>query len=144
MSKEDMLSAVKKSKCLCLVDATHPFAVAVTSQIKLVCAELGVKYVRLLRNIDEQKDVADSLLFFDSVKSAAEYVKDKRGNVFVASGANFPVGLITNLPSIKPTITPATGPSNGTPASIKALEAAIMPITSGRKFGSIERTVATT
>lgn len=87
MSKEDMLSAVKKSKCLCLVDATHPFAVAVTSQIKLVCSELGVKYVRLLRNIDEQKDVADSLLFFDSVKSAAEYVKDKRGNVFVASGA---------------------------------------------------------
>ncbi|MCR5316762.1 MAG: precorrin-6A reductase [Treponema sp.] len=87
MSKEEMLAAVKKSKCLCLVDATHPFAQAVTSQIKLVCAELGVKYVRLLRDIDEQKDMADSLLFFDSVKSAAEYVKDRRGNVFVASGA---------------------------------------------------------
>ena len=86
MSKEQMLSAVKKSKCLCLVDATHPFAVAVTSQIKLVCAELGIKYVRLLRDIDEQKDMADSLLFFDSVKSAAEYVKDKKGNVFVTTG----------------------------------------------------------
>ncbi|MBP5436912.1 MAG: precorrin-6A reductase [Treponema sp.] len=86
MSKEEMLSAVKKSKCLCLVDATHPFALAVTSQIKLVCAELGIKYVRLLRDIDDQKDMADSLLFFDSVKSAAEYVKDKSGNVFVTTG----------------------------------------------------------
>ena len=86
MSKEEMLSAVKKSKCLCLVDATHPFALEVTAQIKLVCKELGIKYVRLLRDIDEQKDMTDSLLFFDSVKSAAEYAKDKKGNIFVTTG----------------------------------------------------------
>ncbi len=47
------------------------------------------------------------------------------------------------LPSLRPTLTPATGPSKGTPVSINAALMAIMAIESGRKFGSIESTVAT-
>ena len=39
---------------------------------------------------------------------------------------------------------PATGPSNGTPAFIKAEDAAIIATISGRKFGSIDSTVVTT
>lgn len=87
MTKEQMCLAVKKSKCACVVDATHPFALEVTSQIKVVCSELGIKYIRLLRDIDEQNDFGDSVFFFDSVKSASEYIKDKEGNVFVTTGS---------------------------------------------------------
>ena len=49
---------------------------------------------------------------------------------------------ISNLPSIRPTRRPATGPSNGAPASIKAVLVAIRAIISGRKVGSILKTVA--
>ena len=49
-----------------------------------------------------------------------------------------------NSPSTLPTRKPATGPSNGTPARLSAALAAIIAIMSGRKFGSIERTVETT
>ena len=49
-----------------------------------------------------------------------------------------------NSPFTRPIRRPATGPSNGTPAFRRAEEAAIIATTSGRKLGSIERTVVTT
>ena len=41
------------------------------------------------------------------------------------------VGFTTSLPSIWPILAAATGPSKGVPANIKAVDAAIIAITSG-------------
>ena len=86
MNKKQMCSAIKKSKCSCVIDATHPFAKEVTTQIKLVCDEIGIEYLRLKRDTDEEDKIRDAVLFFDSIKSAADYAKDKPGNIFVTTG----------------------------------------------------------
>ena len=46
--------------------------------------------------------------------------------------------------SVKPILSPAIGPSNGTPDIIRAAEAANIATASGRNAGSIDRTVVTT
>ena len=62
------------------------------------------------------------------------------GEVSLSSGDKNPL----NSPSICPIRIPATGPSNGKPAFIRALEAAIIATQSGLNDGSIESTVQTT
>ena len=54
------------------------------------------------------------------------------------------VGLMTNLPSTRPTLTPEMGPSHGISEIERATETPIIAVISGEQSGSTDITVATT
>ena len=72
-----------------VVDATHPYAVLVTENLKKACAAYGkAGYLRCLRpeSAGKTEEIAGQrLLYFDTMEQAAEWLKDKVGNVLVTT-----------------------------------------------------------
>jgi precorrin-6x reductase len=66
-----------------VVDATHPYAVEVTRNIKNAAAETGTPYLRLLR----EKSGLEDTFTIGSVKEAAEKLNEFSGNVLVTTGS---------------------------------------------------------
>ncbi len=69
-----------------VIDATHPYALEASSNIRKAAEKEGVTYLRLLRDrvsFDEEEVEA----VFDSVKDAACYLKDKEGKIFISTGS---------------------------------------------------------
>jgi len=82
---EKEMESLIRSFDLC-VDATHPYAVNVTENIRSAAAKAGVKYLRLMR---EDTSAGDEKYYrvFDSVREAAGFLKDCEGNIFVSTGS---------------------------------------------------------
>lgn len=66
------------------IDATHPYAVEATRNIRAAAEAAGVRYVRLLR---AQSAVPEGSLVFDSAAEAAGYLKNTAGGILLATGA---------------------------------------------------------
>ena len=86
-----------------VVDATHPYATAVTENIKAACKACGVEYLRLLRqggaeaagaagifgseNGGSENCGAADAVFADSVEDAVAWLADKTGRILAATGS---------------------------------------------------------
>lgn len=74
-----------------VIDATHPFAVLATENIKKACERQQVRYLRCLRE-DSSSDHDSQLTGIQvvevtSVAQAVEYLKTTDGNIFVSTGS---------------------------------------------------------
>ena len=67
-----------------VVDATHPYAVEVTKNIKTACEKAGKKYVRIVRKTSFEGPG----IVFDDQDDAAGYLKDKNGNIMLTTGSS--------------------------------------------------------
>ena len=67
-----------------VVDATHPYAVEVTKNIKEACQHAGKKYIRIVRKTSS----AGEGIVFNGQDEAAEYLKDKDGNIMLTTGSS--------------------------------------------------------
>lgn len=67
-----------------VIDATHPFATAVSKNISGACAETGTEYLRLNRG-DSSAD-GDAVIV-DSIEAAARFLVDHPGNALLATGS---------------------------------------------------------
>ncbi|SHI00010.1 precorrin-6A/cobalt-precorrin-6A reductase [Sporobacter termitidis DSM 10068] len=66
-----------------VVDATHPYAVEATKNIRAAAFESGVSYFRLLRD----KSVPKSAVIAATVQDAAEKLNGTSGNVLLTTGS---------------------------------------------------------
>lgn len=66
------------------VDATHPYAVDATKNIRAACAAAGVEYHRLLR---EESPLPAGSMVFATAAHAAAFLAGCSGNVLLATGA---------------------------------------------------------
>ncbi len=82
LTPEEM-TALLQGAALC-VDATHPYAVDATKNIRAACNAAGVEYHRLLRA--ESPLPAGSMVFASAVH-AAGFLARTQGNVLLATGA---------------------------------------------------------
>ena len=80
-----MAGLIKKEKVKVVADATHPYATAVSANIKKACADTGTEYIRLLR--PEGLRNAGNVTVVKDTAAAAEYLKGTEGNVLVATGS---------------------------------------------------------
>lgn len=72
---------------LCL-DATHPYATAVTENIVCACEERRLPYFRVLREQEaEPHGSEEAFLYVDSVEEAAEYLKTTEGKILLTTGS---------------------------------------------------------
>ena len=79
----DEMAALVQGADLC-VDATHPYAVDATKNIRAACTVAGVEYHRLLR---AESPLPAGSMVFATAAHAAEFLAGCSGNVLLATGA---------------------------------------------------------
>lgn len=88
MDEADISRFLISHKIDLAVDATHPFARAVTENIQNACRTGGAEYIRCLREQQDMKDAeTGNVIFKKSVAEAVEYLKEKEGRVLIATGS---------------------------------------------------------
>lgn len=68
----------------CVIDATHPYADAVTENIAAACRNTGTEYLRLLR---ESGGVPEDAVFVNDAGAAVEYLNTTQGNILLTTGS---------------------------------------------------------
>ena len=82
------IPAMKKTLCgydLC-IDATHPYAVEATKNIRTACVETGVQYRRLLREPGEETN-GPEVVYVSSAEDAAAFLVSREGRILLTTGA---------------------------------------------------------
>ena len=79
----DAMAALLTGADLC-IDATHPYAVDATKNIRAAVAQAGVEYRRLLR---AQSPLPEGCAVFETAAQAAGYLAGTEGNILLAIGA---------------------------------------------------------
>ena len=113
----DAMAALLTGADLC-VDATHPYAVDVTRNIRAAAAQAGVEYRRLLR---ARSPLPEDCVVFGTAAQAAEYLAGTKENILLATGAKeLPAFAALDPARLYPRVLP-------TLAGITACEAAGIP-----------------
>ena len=68
------------------IDATHPYAVEVSANIRSACEAAGCEYMRLLRSSVHTGSEVE-MICVESVEEAAEFLKTTEGNILVTTGS---------------------------------------------------------
>ena len=66
------------------IDATHPYAVEASRNIRAACERTGVRLLRLLR---EESGIPAGAAVFSTAVDAAAWLRDRPGNILLAIGA---------------------------------------------------------
>ena len=82
LTPEEM-TALLQGADLC-VDATHPYAVEATRNIRAACKTAGTEYRRLLR---PESPLPAGSMVFQSAAHVADFLAQTQGNVLLATGA---------------------------------------------------------
>ena len=113
----DAMVALLTGADLC-VDATHPYAVDVTRNIRAAAAQAGVEYRRLLR---ARSPLPEDCVVFGTAAQAAEYLAGTKENILLATGAKELAAFAPLDPArLYPRVLP-------TPEGIAACEGADIP-----------------
>ncbi|QNM05656.1 precorrin-6A reductase [Qiania dongpingensis] len=86
LDEKQMESLMAAEGFSCVVDATHPYAVEVSANIREAAEKIGMPYFRLLRE-ETTGEYGENTVFVDSVKAAAEYLKTTDGNILASTGS---------------------------------------------------------
>lgn len=81
-----------------VIDATHPYAVEATANIRNACERAGAPYLRILRESQKEfpgngtctesvEALPGSCIYTDSVEEAISYLEHTRGNILVTTGS---------------------------------------------------------
>lgn len=86
LTKQDMIALIKQSNYDKIIDATHPFAVEVTKNIKSACEELNKDYIRLLREDIHLSD-SDDIIEVSDIQGAVEVLNSTDKNALITTGS---------------------------------------------------------
>lgn len=86
MDEGEMESFLREQAIAQVVDATHPYATAVTANIRQACRAVGVPYRRIQRQSGSYAEQADCIAVH-SVDEAVEVLSHTTGPVFLTTGS---------------------------------------------------------
>lgn len=98
LTEEEMEALLASRDFACVIDATHPYASAVTENIAAACEGAGRPYLRLLRGSQEGGDGAVSV---PDAAAAAAYLSEQEGNVLLTTGSK-ELSLYTGMKVLRP------------------------------------------
>ena len=85
MDEEQMVEFINRYGFSVIVDATHPYAVIVSENIKKSAQKCGVPYIRLQRDLTKiDKGVEER--YCENVEDCAEALKHTQGNILLTTG----------------------------------------------------------
>ncbi len=120
LEQADMQEFLQKVQADICVDATHPYAVIVTQNIYQACKVVGVPYVRVRREMQEEPRSTDSdmqmsgthigdadgkrytnetsdSIYVGDIQAAVDYLKSVTGNILITTGSK-ELHLYTQIP----------------------------------------------
>lgn len=98
MDRQAMAEFMTRHQIDLTIDATHPFATEVTDNIKNACACCRTEYIRCLRDMEPLKpQEQEGMVITGTVQEAVDYLKEKKGRIFIATGSKELV-LYTQIP----------------------------------------------
>ena len=74
LDQEDMRKLFEEKRPEVVIDATHPYAVEVTKNIRTACEKGGRTYIRVVRKSEEYKKYGKNI-YVDSAAEAARYLR---------------------------------------------------------------------
>lgn len=83
LDREEMEEKLKAERFDAVIDATHPYAVQVTENLKSACEALGISYYRLKRMETSAKEA----VYVSSPAEAVQYLEQTSGKVLLTTGA---------------------------------------------------------
>lgn len=139
LEQADMQEFLQKVQADICVDATHPYAVIVTQNIYQACKVVGVPYVRVRREMQEEPGNADSVMqmsgthiadadgkrytdeasdsvYVEDTQAAIDYLKGVTGNILITTGSK-ELHLYTQIPDYESRCTARVLP---TPSVVEA------------------------
>lgn len=84
LTEEEMRAMLEENRFDLVLDATHPYAQAVTENICRACEESGTPYLRVLR---EASQVAEEEIFVPDIAGAVEYLNTTEGPILLTTGS---------------------------------------------------------
>lgn len=111
LSKEEMEHLFRKQGHPLVLDATHPYAVEVSENIRAACEKAGCEYLRLIRSAYStqitthksdscemgKNQAEDDCVVVQSVKDAADWLSGTKGKILVTTGSK-ELHYFTNIP----------------------------------------------
>ena len=106
LPEETIRQMLETERYSLVIDATHPYAAAVTESISAACEETGTRYLRLLREeadaggqtgssggpdghigSDISSGETDSVIYVADAREAADFLKTAEGNILLTTGS---------------------------------------------------------
>lgn len=89
LDETEMEQQIQKQKIRLVIDATHPYAVIVSQNIRRACSRTGTEYIRLARKETDAswKQEMEDVTEVASVAEAAAFLAKKEGRIFAATGS---------------------------------------------------------
>ncbi len=87
MDKEQMRAWMKEHTFSCVIDATHPYAVEVTENIRQAAQEIHLPYYRLLRSIEGTEAEEPFVHKVAELSQAVAYLEKQTGAIFLTTGS---------------------------------------------------------
>ncbi len=86
MNQDEIREFISKGEFIAVVDATHPYAEAVTDNIKAAMAGLDMPCLRLIRETAEESDY-EKIVYFESNEACAKALEMIEGNILLTTGS---------------------------------------------------------
>lgn len=86
MDQQEMEAFMRQKQFDQVIDATHPYAVEVTKNIKQACENCAIPYIRVLRS-SQQVPSDGEVVLVDSVEEAIDFLENTEGNILVTTGS---------------------------------------------------------
>ena len=84
-NKDEIVSLLSDGEYSLVVDATHPFATLVSSEIEAACRETKTEYLRLKRPLDKWDE--EGAIKVASVAEASKALESVMGNILILTGS---------------------------------------------------------
>lgn len=83
----EIAGLISEEKFTVVVDSTHPFATAVSKEIRSACQMTGAEYIRLGRDTSASSDCYRGVCYVDELKEATELLEKEAGNILLLTGS---------------------------------------------------------
>lgn len=97
MDESDIVEYIKKEQVKLVIDATHPYAEAVSRNIKAACGQCRITCVRVVRRQEQETEREGDIIRVNTTEEAVEYLKQTTGPVLVTTGSK-ELELFTQIP----------------------------------------------
>lgn len=89
LDETEMEQQIQKQQITLVIDATHPYAVIVSQNIRRACSRTGTEYIRLARKETDAswKQEMEDVTEVASVAEAVAFLAKKEGRIFAATGS---------------------------------------------------------
>lgn len=106
LDQDEMATMLQNLKFDCVIDATHPYAVEATRNIRQACEQTGTRYLRISRPSAQ----LDGCVYVEDARQAVEVLGATTGSALLTTGSK-DLDVFTSLPDFQKRLYPRILPA---------------------------------